>query len=211
MPGMDGIELTKRIRALEQSRPSVVTIITAADWSLIRDEAHRFGVDKCLLKPIFSSSIIDCVNECLGIARNKNEETGKRKPPSFAGMRLLVAEDIEINREILIALLEDTGLIIDCAENGLEALEIIEAAHDKYDAVFMDVQMPQMDGLEATRRIRALPERQRGRLPIIAMTANVFKADVDACLEAGMDDHLGKPLDTEAVMEKLSKYIGRKG
>jgi CheY-like chemotaxis protein len=125
----------------------------------------------------------------------------------FAGKTMLLAEDIEINREILISLLEYTGIAIDCAENGQEALDIIIAAPDKYDVVLMDVQMPQMDGLEATRRLRALPPRTRGHLPIIAMTANVFKSDIDECKAAGMDDHLGKPLDIERVVEVLRKYV----
>jgi|GEM_PF-6715511 len=125
----------------------------------------------------------------------------------FAGRRALVAEDIEINREILLALLEDTGLELDCAENGKEALLMIEAEPDKYDIVFMDMQMPVMDGQEAARRIRALPGRSRGRLPIIAMTANVFKSDVEECLAAGMDDHIGKPIDIDIVIEKLRQYL----
>jgi len=123
------------------------------------------------------------------------------------GKNLLVAEDVDINREILIALLEDTGISIDCAENGEEAFKMIEAAPDKYDIIFMDVQMPVMNGYEATRQIRSLPERQRGRLPIIALTANVFKSDIEDCLAAGMDDHLGKPLDIDKVMEKLRIYL----
>ena len=120
---------------------------------------------------------------------------------------LLVAEDVEINREIIVAFLEDTGLIIDCVENGREALDIISANPEKYDIVFMDVRMPQMDGLEATRRIRALPPRKRNKLPIIAMTANVFKDDVEACIAAGMDDHLGKPLEIDRVINKLRMYL----
>jgi len=122
------------------------------------------------------------------------------------GKHLLVVEDIEINREILIALLDDTGLIIDCAENGKAALDMITTEPDKYDIVFMDLQMPVMDGLEATKHIRALPERKRGKLPIVAMTANVFKDDVEACLAAGMDDHLGKPLEYNKVISTLIKY-----
>jgi len=128
----------------------------------------------------------------------------------LTGKKLLIAEDIEINREILIALLDDTGLKIDCAENGKEALDMIAADPEKYDMVFMDVQMPKMDGLEATRRIRALPPRIREKLPIIAMTANVFKDDIEACISAGMDDHLGKPLDIDKVLEILRKYLGKK-
>jgi len=128
-------------------------------------------------------------------------------PGEFKGKRLLVAEDIEINREILIALLEDTGIAVDVAENGQEALDMITFSSDKYDIVLMDLQMPTMGGLEATRLIRELPERKRGRLPIVAMTANVFTDDVLACIEAGMDDHLSKPLDIDRVIEKLRKYM----
>ncbi|MDR2578664.1 MAG: response regulator [Chitinispirillales bacterium] len=125
----------------------------------------------------------------------------------FAGKKVLLAEDVEINREILITLLEDTGIFIDCAENGKEAVEMITASPEKYDIVLMDVQMPKMDGLEAARSIRALPTLQNIKLPIVAMTANVFKNDIEACLEAGMDDHLGKPLDFDKVLEKLRKYL----
>ena len=127
----------------------------------------------------------------------------------FAGKHLLVAEDIAINREILITLLEDTGLLIDCAENGKEALNMIAAAPEKYHIVFMDMQMPVMDGLESTRRIRALPSHRREKLPIVAMTANIFQDDVASCHAAGMDGHLGKPLDIDAVFEVLHKHLGK--
>jgi PAS domain S-box-containing protein len=129
------------------------------------------------------------------------------------GKHMLVAEDIEINREIIIALLEETGIIIDCAKTGREALDMIMENPEKYDIVFMDVQMPQMDGLEATRFIRvfleegSLNSHRSDRLPIIAMTANVFKGDIEDCIEAGMDDHLGKPLDIDRVMEVLLKHL----
>jgi CheY-like chemotaxis protein len=129
----------------------------------------------------------------------------------FAGKKLLVAEDVEINREIIISLLEDTGVSIDCAQNGLEAVEMIVAAPDKYDAILMDVQMPKMDGLEATRLIRAMNTTQHlASLPIIAMTAHVFKSDIEECLNAGMNDHLGKPIDIDDVLKKLNKYLHRK-
>ncbi|MDR0272203.1 MAG: response regulator, partial [Clostridiales bacterium] len=124
----------------------------------------------------------------------------------FNGKTMLLAEDIEINREILISLLEDTGIIIDCAENGKDALDII-AAGGMYDVVLMDVQMPEMGGLEATRRIRALHGHQREKLPIIAMTANVFKDDIAACEAAGMDSHVGKPLDMDKVLKILRIYL----
>jgi len=124
----------------------------------------------------------------------------------LSGRKILVAEDVEINREIVVALLEETGVHIDCAENGKEALKMISEEPEKYDIVFMDMRMPEMDGLEATRRIRGLAPRQRDRLPIIAMTANVFKDDIEACLAAGMDDHIGKPLDLDRIIRTLRKY-----
>jgi PAS domain S-box-containing protein len=127
----------------------------------------------------------------------------------FKGKRLLIAEDIEINREILILLLEDTGLMIDCAETGKEVLDMVAAEPEKYDIIFMDLQMPQMSGLEATERIRGLPpvSNREKKLAIVAMTANVFKEDIETCLAAGMDDHLGKPIDIEKLMEILHKYL----
>jgi len=131
----------------------------------------------------------------------------------FTGKKLLLAEDIEINREILVSLLDKTGLIINVAENGREALEKIAADFNSYDLVFMDMQMPEMDGLEATKRIRTFEANMSKmgspvkRIPIIAMTANVFKDDIENCLAAGMDDHIGKPLDIDTVYEKLRKFL----
>jgi CheY-like chemotaxis protein len=126
------------------------------------------------------------------------------------GRRVLLAEDVALNQEIVLALLEPTGLIIDCADNGAEALNIYSAAPEKYDIIFMDVQMPEMDGYEATGKIREL-EKSRPDIepvPIIAMTANVFREDIEKCLEAGMNDHVGKPLDVEEVLAKLRQYLG---
>jgi CheY-like chemotaxis protein len=206
MPGIDGIELTKQIKAHNDNDMSMAVMITAADWESIKENAIKAGVNKHLIKPLSSSMIIDCVNDCLasGWSIDKRENAPDVKSGKFEGKKLLIAEDIEINREILISLLGDTGLMIDCAENGKEALNMIEAAPDKYDIVFMDVQMPQMDGLEATRRIRALPGIT---LPIIAMTANVFKDDIENCLAAGMTDHIGKPIDVDIMFAKLHKYL----
>jgi len=220
MPGMDGIELTRKVKESMSSKPSVVIMITAMDWEQIKEEALHSGVNKCLLKPLMSSMIVDCINESLGIYDDIKKDISI-KDGEFGGKNLLVAEDVEINREILIALLEDTGLSIDCAENGEDALKMVEAAPDKYDIIFMDVQMPVMNGYEATRRIREFEEKQSAsftanetrmyshhqRIPIIALTANVFKSDIEECITAGMDDHLGKPLDIDRVIEKLRIYL----
>jgi len=121
----------------------------------------------------------------------------------FSGKRLLLAEDIEINREVLVSLLEGTGLVIDTAENGRDALIKFKTALTPYDAILMDIQMPEMDGLEATRYIRD----GGSKVPIIAMTANVFKEDVEVCIKAGMNAHIGKPVDPETFFEKLRKYL----
>ena len=127
----------------------------------------------------------------------------------YKGRRVLLVEDMEINREIVIALLEPTLLEIDCAENGIEAVRIFSEAPQNYDLIFMDVQMPKMDGYEATRRIRALDCPNAKTIPIIAMTANVFREDIEKCLEAGMSGHVGKPLAIEEVLDKLYKYVQR--
>jgi CheY-like chemotaxis protein len=183
-------------------------MISSADWAVIKDMALDAGVSKYLLKPLFSSAIIDCINECLGLHDTvDDEDAGIEAGGRFAGKKLLLAEDVEINREIIISLLEDTGISIDCAQNGLEAVEMIVASPDKYDAVLMDVQMPKMDGLEATRLIRAMNMQRLTSLPIIAMTAHVFKSDIEECLKAGMNDHIGKPIDIDDVMKKLNKYL----
>jgi signal transduction histidine kinase/PAS domain-containing protein len=144
----------------------------------------------------------------LGIDKRQAETT----PPAditgiFTGRRILLVEDIEINREIVQALLEPTRLEIDCAENGVQAVRMFSEAPQKYDMIFMDVQMPEMDGYEATRRIRALDNPKAKNIPIIAMTANVFREDIEKCLEAGMSSHIGKPLNFDTVLEKLRAYL----
>ena len=125
----------------------------------------------------------------------------------FAGRRVLLVEDMEINREIVTALLEPTQMEIDCAENGVEAVRKFSEAPQKYELIFMDVQMPEMDGYEATQRIRALDLPEAKSIPIIAMTANVFREDIEKCMKAGMNSHVGKPLDFDEVLEKLNIYL----
>jgi signal transduction histidine kinase len=128
-------------------------------------------------------------------------------PGCFEGYRILLAEDVEINREIMLSLLEPSRVAIDCAENGIEALRMFSASPEAYHLVIMDVQMPEMDGYEATRGIRSFGAPNSAAIPIIAMTANVFKEDIDKCLEAGMNDHLGKPVDIDEVCAKLRRYL----
>jgi len=128
----------------------------------------------------------------------------------FAGKAMLLVDDIEINLEILVALLEPTKITIDTAKDGKEAFDAFAANPARYDIIFMDVQMPEVDGLQATRMIRAHGSPQAAAVPIIAMTANVFKEDIEKCMEAGMNDHLGKPLSIQDVRQLLSRYLNQR-
>ncbi|MDR0731708.1 MAG: response regulator [Treponema sp.] len=223
MKGMDGIETARQIKKLVREDPQtpsrpVVIMISAGEMDGIKYEARSAGVDRFLPKPLFPSAITDCINRCLG-AENLIAAAADPEVPAadvFEGRRILLAEDVEINREIVETLLEPTALRIDCAENGVEAVRLFTASPEAYDMIFMDVQMPEMDGYEATRRIRAFEKERRENtaaagplkeVPIIAMTANVFREDVEKCLEAGMNDHVGKPLDIDEVLSKLRYYL----
>jgi len=209
MPEMDGLELTREIKKrVNVGEKSIVILFSSAEWSLIEKPAKEAGVDRFIPKPIFPSSIADTINEAVGLHRVHRPEDDERDITGiFADYHVLLAEDAEINAEIVKSLLEPTGLAIDCAENGTQAVKLFSESPDKYDLIFMDVQMPEMDGLEATRRIRALDTPKAKTTPIVAMTANVFKEDVDMCLEAGMDDHIGKPIDMDELVGRLNKYL----
>lgn len=207
MPGMNGIEFTHNIKKTG-SEKSVVIMISATEWTLIEDDAKSTGVDKFLSKPLFPSDIIDCISDCFGGGELlPQEDLIADKTECFEGYHILLAEDNETNREIVVAILEPTLLAIDCAENGEEALRLFSNAPDKYNMIFMDIQMPEMDGYEATRRIRNLDVPNAKRIPIIAMTANVFREDIEKSLESGMNGHLGKPLNLDAVIAVLNKYL----
>ena len=214
LPGINGMALTRALKAKPGYDETHVVMITAADWSALEEEGKESGVEKFLSKPLFSSSITDTVKELLFQDRQADHEQADDKQAEnpvlegrFAGRCILLAEDVEINREIVLALLEPARLSIDCAENGEIAVQMFREAPEKYDMVFMDVQMPKMDGYEATRAIRSLDIPAAKTIPIIAMTANVFREDVEKCLEAGMDSHVGKPLNLDEVMDKLHAFL----
>ncbi|MDR0487485.1 MAG: response regulator [Treponema sp.] len=216
MPIMDGIELARVIKARRHEN-SIVIMISAAEWSAAAQEAKEAGVDKFLSKPLFPSTIAEVINECLGVNKRQAENAQMNISGVFSGRHILLVEDVEINREVVMALLEPAQLEIEYAENGVEAVRMFSETPLKYDLIFMDIQMPEMDGYEATRRIRAieadlrennklLSERPKG-VPIIAMAANAFREDVERCLNAGMDSHVGKPLDLEEVLSKMKSYL----
>jgi CheY-like chemotaxis protein len=206
LPGMSASELTGRIKEYLPNC-SVVIMASVTQWAGMEDETKACGADRFLPKPLFTSALADCINECFGTGGAPAENDASDKPDCFAGRRVLLAEDVEVNREIVLALLEPTGLVIDCAENGAEALRLYTENPERYDMIFMDVQMPEMDGYEATRRIRALARPDAARTPIVAMTAGVFREDIENCLASGMDDHVGKPLDLNEIMLALRKHL----
>ena len=208
LPGIDGMELTRVLKAQGSGkRRGIVVMISAAEKNTIEEGAKQAGVDEFLSKPMFPSSIVDLVNGYLGVQKETVEAVLETVIEQFAGSRVLLAEDVEINREIVLTLLEPTLLDIDCAEDGEMAVRMFSDAPEKYDMIFMDVQMPKMDGYEATRAIRASGLPRAKTIPIVAMTANVFRDDIARCLEAGMDSHVGKPLDFNDIMGKLRTYL----
>jgi len=208
MPGIDGAELTRRLKEKSpEPGKDVVVMISAADLSSIEKEGNELGIDKFISKPIFPSMITDIINESLGTDIKETEKDEEDSEGIFSGYTILLAEDVDINRDIVMALLEPTLITIDCAVNGAEAVRMFSEAPDKYSMIFMDVQMPEMDGYEATRTIRGLEIPRAGTIPIIAMTANVFREDIERCLESGMNDHIGKPIDINDVLRQLRKNL----
>jgi signal transduction histidine kinase/DNA-binding response OmpR family regulator len=210
MPDVDGVMLAKQLKMKSASpENTAIIMISAAQWSDIADEAKKAGVDKFLSKPLFPSAIADAITETIGLNHPAAAEEEEQSDNSgiFKGYKILLAEDVDINREIVQVFVEPTLLEMECAKNGIEAVAMFEQSPDSYDLIFMDVQMPDMDGLEATRKIRASGHATAKTIPIIAMTANVFREDVEKCLEAGMNSHIGKPLDIEELLGTLRKYL----
>ena len=218
MPDLNGIELTRAIRAIDGGETPVI-VLTGYSWDDMQDEARAAGVDGIMSKPLFTDSLMRELTSILDRRASKPgaagelvvEEAAGEVEYALEGCRVLIAEDMEINAEILMDLLEMEGIDADHAENGQLAVEMFDRnPPDWYDAVLMDVRMPVMDGLEATRAIRALQRADAGTVPIIAMTANAFDDDVQRSLQAGMTAHLSKPVEPERLFETLDRLIHTK-
>jgi signal transduction histidine kinase/CheY-like chemotaxis protein len=212
MPDMDGVATTRAIRqAIGEDIP--IIIISAYDWSDIEQEARRAGANAFISKPLFKSRIINLFTELVDGARNNAEveaDTGlvEMSKLDLSGKRVLLAEDNELNAEIAKEILEMTGLSVEHAENGAKAVDCVAESKDGYfDLVLMDIQMPVMNGYEATRAIRAIDREYTKKLPIVAMTANAFAEDVLAAKGAGMDAHIAKPLEIDTLARVLNKWI----
>lgn len=207
MPEMNGIELARKIKEITDHN-GIIIMISAAEWSDIEQEALAVGVNSFVSKPLLPSTLINRINECLGYKDAlvlRNQPT--RKNYNFKNHTLLIAEDVDVNREIIAAVLENTGVCIDFAEDGLEAVALFSKNPNKYSLILMDIHMPKMDGYDATRKIRSLNCPEAHSVPIIAMTANVFREDIENCIEAGMNEHIGKPIDTQMLFKKLAYYL----
>jgi len=207
---MDGIELTKRIKEINGEN-SIIVMVSMADWNSIEKEALAAGVNRFISKPLFPSVLINAINMCVGDGQEDKPSVAPAKQVikhyDFVSHTLLVAEDVEINREIIGAVLEETGVSIEYAEDGRAAVSMFRENPEKYSLILMDIHMPEMDGYEATRQIRALDFEKAKDVPIVAMTANVFREDIEKCLASGMNDHTGKPVDAGALFGLLNKYM----
>ena len=207
MPEMDGIETTRHIREIVGQETPII-ILTSFNWDDIADEAREAGVDTFVPKPLFAGSVMEEFREAF---RHKNE-TLTEKTADLNGRRVLLAEDMPVNAEIMMMVLAMREIEAELAVNGKIAVEMFES-HEPgyYDAILMDMRMPEMDGLEATRAIRALNRSDARSIPIIALTANAFDEDVQRSMQAGLNAHLSKPVEPEALFETLEKLIGGGG
>ena len=207
LPDMNGIEVTRQIRSLHDDTP--IIILTAYDWSDIEVEAKAAGVTAFCAKPMFMSDLRETLMRALG-QKSADAVQGllPEKNADFKGKHILLVEDNELNREIAQEILREYGFLVDSAENGAVAVEkVSNAAPGSYDLVLMDVQMPIMDGYTATRKIRALDDPARAKLPILAMTANAFDEDRRNALESGMNGFLSKPIVIDDLMQELHKIL----
>ncbi|MCM1159490.1 MAG: response regulator [Bacteroidales bacterium] len=206
MPGISGMETAKKIRKVVGDEAPII-ILTAYDWSDIETEAKDAGVTAFCAKPLFMSdlkSVLLAANNLL----EKQEEVPEWTLADFSGKRILLVEDIALNREIAEVILTESGFLVETAPDGTDAVAMVEKSRENYyDAILMDVQMPIMNGYEATRTIRNMPRKDVRDLPIIAMTANALEEDKEAALKNGMNAHIAKPLDMNVFMSVLKEFL----
>ena len=208
MPGRDGVETAKEIRRLVGDHVPII-ILSAYDWSDIEAQAREAGIQAFIEKPLFRSRLIYALKSVLSEGENvKKMEESELREASYSGKRVLLVEDNELNREIAMELLSFIDVETELAEDGQIALNMVQdRPPNYYDLIFMDIQMPVMDGYEAARRIRALGREDTSTVPIIAMTANAFADDIRKAHEAGMDDHLAKPVEVSKLLSVLDKWL----
>ena len=205
MPDMNGIEVVRRIRGIIGVETPII-ILTAYDWSDIEEEARKAGVTAFCSKPIFLSELREILES--PFLRGSTKETVQKEQAAFNGRSILLVEDNELNQEIAMEILKEAGFEVDVADDGAVAVEKMKAAKPgRYDLILMDIQMPILNGYDATRQIRGLERKEIAGIPIIAMTANAFEEDKQAALEAGMNGHIAKPIDVGMLMAALEEIL----
>jgi CheY-like chemotaxis protein len=203
MPDMNGVETIRRIRTEVDARIPIL-LTSAYDWSDIEDEAKEAGANGFIGKPLFRSRLYEKINGLLGTEAKTLEPEDDYS--DLAGMNILIAEDNDINWEIISTMLGMFGVNTERAENGRICVDkMAEAGEGRYDLIFMDVQMPEMNGLDATRQIRKLANKWAASIPIIAMTADAFSENISECLKAGMNGHIAKPIDLKLVIKEIRR------
>ncbi|WP_125140506.1 PAS domain-containing hybrid sensor histidine kinase/response regulator [Clostridium transplantifaecale] len=204
MPDMDGLQTSRAIRGLPGVNTNIL-IVTAYDWNDIECEAREVGINGFLQKPLFRSTLCNGILLYLNKTPHVQE---KRRTDSLKGKRILLVEDNRLNCEIAMELLASLGAVTESADDGKDGLQrFVQSAEGYYDLILMDVQMPNMNGYEATRQIRALPRQDAASVPIIAMTADAFSEDVDNARKAGMDSHLPKPFDLKSLSNEIGRFL----
>ena len=206
MPEQSGVETARKIRSMVGDNVPII-ILTAYDWSDIEEEATKAGVTAFCAKPLFMSDLKSALLSANNML-DKEEEAAAWTKADFKGKRILLVEDIELNREIAEVILTEAGFVVETAPDGTDAVTMVEkSAENYYDAVLMDIQMPIMNGYEATRTIRNLSRKDVKDLPIIAMTANAMEEDKEAALTNGMNAHLSKPIDIDVLIDVLGQFL----
>ena len=181
-------------------------MLTAYDWSDFEKEAREAGATAFVAKPLFMSELRSVLTRPVQAEEPTDEP--EKQAFDYSGKRVLLVEDNALNRELAMTILCETGMQIDCAEDGIEAVNIInEAPEDRYDLILMDIQMPRMDGYTATREIRTLPNNRKANIPIVAMTANAFDEDRKRAFECGMNGHIVKPIDMKEIAKTLDEVF----
>ena len=206
MPEISGLETARKIRNLAGDDVSII-ILTAYDWSDIEEDAKSVGVTAFCAKPLFMSDLKAALLAANNPAGN-NDEAAAWTLADFSGKRVLLVEDIELNREIAEMILTEAGFAVESAPDGTDAVAMMEKADENYyDVILMDIQMPVMNGYEATRTIRNMPRNDVKTLPIIAMTANALEEDKEAALKNGMNAHIAKPIDMDIFISVLKQFV----
>jgi CheY-like chemotaxis protein len=205
MPGIDGFEVVERARASGISCEAIIVMLTSSERIANAARCRQHGISHCMIKPIGNTELLGVIQKVLGIAKpaERPEAIPQIVPPSHRSLHILVAEDNPVNQKLAGAMLKKMGHQVTLATDGAEALDKWTRAH--FDMIFMDVQMPEMDGFETTRKIRSRESNLQSHIPIVAMTANAMSGDRERCVASGMDDYISKPISRRALTEAIER------